>query len=97
MSKWFRRAIALSGVTVPPRTGFHALRRKSATELKEVPLPDLCALGGWKDAKTLLTCYQAPDEATMRSALATRRPVGPSAGAQNRGHTPLVASFSPRC
>ena len=57
MSEWFRRAIALSGVSVPPRTGFHALRRKFATELKDVPLPDLCDLGGWKDAKTILQCY----------------------------------------
>ena len=61
MSTWFRRAIALAGVDVSPRNGFHALRRKFATELKDVPLPDLCALGGWKDAKTILTCYQAPD------------------------------------
>ena len=49
MSTWFRSAIALSGVSVAPRTGFHSLRRKFATELKDVPLPDLCALGGWKD------------------------------------------------
>ena len=53
-----------------------ALRRKFATELKDVPLPDLCALGGWKDAKTILTCYQAPDRGTMRSALTARRALG---------------------
>jgi integrase len=29
LSKWFRQAIALSGVTVPPRTGFHSLRGSS--------------------------------------------------------------------
>ena len=72
MSKWFRRAIVLAGVSVPPRTGYHSLRRKFATELKHIPLPDLCALGGWKDAKTILTCYQSPDEGTMRAALADR-------------------------
>jgi hypothetical protein len=60
-----------------------------------VPLPDLCALGGWKDAKTLLTCYQAPDEATMRSALAARRPVGRSPEPENRGHTPQAAFLGP--
>ncbi len=76
MSTWFRRAIALAGVDVPPRTGFHALRRKFATELKTIPLPDLCALEGWKDAKTILTCYQTPDRDTMRSALTARRPLG---------------------
>ncbi len=81
----------LAGIKVPPRTGFHALRRKFATELKDVPLPDLCALGGWKDAKTILTCYQAPDRDTMRSALTARRAVGT---AENRGHTPQAAHFS---
>ena len=90
MSTWFRRAIALSGVSVPPRTGCHALRRKFATELKDVPLPDLCALGGWKDAKTILQCYQAPDGDTMRSALTHRRPVGVA----NRSDTPRSAPFS---
>lgn len=94
MSTWFRRAIALSGVTVPPRTGFHALRRKFATELKDVPLPDLCALGGWKDAKTILTCYQTPDRDTMRSALTARRPLGTAKNrGHTRGHTPQAAHF----
>ncbi len=92
MSTWFRRAIALAGVDVPPRTGFHALRRKFATALKDVPLPDLCALGGWKDAKTILTCYQAPDGDMMRSALTARRAFGT---AKNPGHTPRSAHFSP--
>ena len=35
----------------------------------------LCALGGWKDAKTILTCYQAPDATTMRRALLERQPL----------------------
>ena len=95
MSTWFRRAIALAGVDVPPRTGFHALRRKFATELKTIPLPDLCALGGWKDAKTILTCYQAPDRDTMRAALAARRAVGTAeTRGHTRGHTPRSADFS---
>ncbi len=95
MSTWFRRAIALAGVKVPPRTGFHALRRKFATELKDVPLPDLCALGGWKDAKTILTCYQAPDRDTMRAALTARRAVGTAeTRGHTRGHTPQAAHFS---
>ena len=77
----------LSGVDVPQRTGFHALRRKFATELKTIPLPDLCALGGWKDAKTILTCYQAADPDTMRNALSARRVIGPPDRGQNRGDT----------
>ena len=97
MSKWFRRAIALSGVDVPPRTGFHVLRRKFATELKTIPLPDLCALGGWTDAKTILTCYQAPDRGTMRSALTARRAVGTAEKrGHTRGHTPSGAALGLR-
>ncbi len=33
---------------------------------EDVPLPDLCALSGWKDAKTILTCYQTPDRDIMQ-------------------------------
>lgn len=40
------------------RFGWHALRRKFASELKHIPLKDLCELGGWRSAQTILTCYQ---------------------------------------
>ena len=52
------------------------LRRKFATELKDTPLTDLAQLGGWKSIQTILTCYQQPDEATMREALKRRKSVG---------------------
>jgi hypothetical protein len=38
--------------------------------MQDLPLRELCYLGAWKDAKTLLKCYQQPDEAVMRRALA---------------------------
>ena len=44
--------------------------------MKHTPLKDLCALGGWKDHQTLLTCYQRADEVTMRQALASRLRLG---------------------
>lgn len=53
--------------------GYHSLRRQFATELKDAPLKDLAYLGGWKDPKTLLTCYQQADEGTQRRALESRR------------------------
>jgi hypothetical protein len=56
------RAAELAGVELPRRARWHGLRRKFATEMKDLPLKDLCYLGGWKDPKTLLTCYQQPDE-----------------------------------
>jgi hypothetical protein len=49
------------------------VRRLFATELRHsTPLKDLCALGGWKNAQTVLTCYQRADEKTMRTALEGR-------------------------
>ena len=55
------------------RKGLRSLRRHFATELKDLPLKDLCYLGGWKNPMTLLTCYQQPDEDVMRRALVARR------------------------
>ena len=52
-----------------------SVRRNFATELKDTPLKDLCALGGWKDHNTVLKCYQHADEAAMREALVKRREV----------------------
>jgi integrase len=72
---WWQRLEELAKVPHQPGLGWHALRRKFATELKHVPLKDLCYLGGWKDPQTVLKCYQRPDETTMRDALASRRPL----------------------
>lgn len=41
---------------------WHPLCRKWATERKNLPMVDVMAVGGWKDAATLLTCYQYTDE-----------------------------------
>jgi hypothetical protein len=72
MRDWWQRAEELAKIKHEPGLGWHALRRKFATELKGVPLKDLCQLGGWKEPQTVLKCYQKPDEATMREALASR-------------------------
>jgi len=61
------------GLPIEARYGWHALRRQFASELKAAPLKDLCHLGGWKNAQTVLRCYQTPDEATQRTALAQRK------------------------
>jgi len=78
LDKAFAHAAEVAGIDLPARARWHGLRRKFATELKNLPLKDLCYLGGWKDPKTLLTCYQQPDEEIMREALLTRRPFGVS-------------------
>ena len=69
---WWQRLEGLAGLKHEAGRGWHSLRRKFATELKDVPLPDLCHLGGWKDPQTVLKCYQKPDVGTMRAALAAR-------------------------
>lgn len=75
MRDWWQYGEALAKVPHVPGLGWHSLRRKFATELKHVPLKDLCYLGGWKEPQTVLKCYQRPDAATMREALATRKPL----------------------
>ncbi len=69
---WWERMEERAEMKPSAGRGWHSLRRKFATELKDVPLRDLCHLGGWKDPQTVLKCYQKPDEATMRQALAQR-------------------------
>ncbi len=70
---WWQGGEALAGIPHEAGLGWHSLRRKFATDMKHMPLVDLCYLGGWKDPQTVLKCYQRPDENTVREALATRR------------------------
>jgi integrase len=70
---WWQQGEVLAGISHQTGLGWHSLRRKFATELKHMPLKDLCYLGGWKEPQTVLKCYQQPDELTMRDALARRR------------------------
>jgi hypothetical protein len=63
----------LAGITHEAGLGWPSLRRAFATALKPAPLKDLCELGGWKNARTILKAYQQADHATMRQALATRQ------------------------
>jgi hypothetical protein len=45
--------------------GFHAHRRKWATERKHLPLKDVAEAGGWMDTRSLEQCYQQAGEATL--------------------------------
>ena len=52
-------------------------QRKFASDLIGLPLKVLCDLGGWKEARTVLRCYQHTDEVRLRTALDGRpRKVG---------------------
>jgi hypothetical protein len=51
------------------------MRRRFATDRLGVPLKTLAALGGWKDTRTLVECYQHPDMMQLREALEVGRKV----------------------
>jgi len=70
---WWGRAERLAGLEPKPRRGWHSLRRKFASDLMDQPLKVLCELGGWKEARTVLQCYQQADEGQLRTALENRR------------------------
>ncbi len=70
---WWVRAERLAGLERKPGRGWHSLRRKFASDLMDQPLKVLCELGGWKEARTVLQCYQQADEGQLRTALETRR------------------------
>lgn len=70
---WWGKAEALAGLEPKKGRGWHSLRRKFASDLKQVPPKTLCELGGWKTYQTVLMCYQQVDEREMRQALQDRK------------------------
>ncbi len=72
---WWNRAERLAGLKRMRGRGWHSLRRKFACDLMDLPLKVLCELGGWKEAQTVLRCYQHADEDQLRNALDNRRRV----------------------
>ena len=71
--QWWKKAETLAGLEPKRGRGWHSLRRKFASDLMDTPLKVLCELGGWKDATTVLRCYQRPDAGQLRTALEGRR------------------------
>ena len=69
---WWQRGEKAAGIERRRRRGWHSLRRKFVNDLKGTPMADLCLLGGWKSAMTVMTVYQQPDQVTMRAALEER-------------------------
>ena len=72
--RW-QQAERLAGLDPKRGRGWHSLRRKFASDLMDQPLKVLCQLGGWKNAQTVLRCYQQADEVQLRTALESRREV----------------------
>jgi len=71
-AKWWEEAERAAKLEHEPGMAWHALRRAFATDLKAMPLKDLCALGGWSAPETILRCYQQADTETMTRALDER-------------------------
>jgi integrase len=64
------RAEAKAGLPRLAGGKWHAYRRKWATERKTLSVVDVMAAGGWKDLKTLTTCYEQADAETMLAVMA---------------------------
>jgi integrase len=71
---WLKRAFELAKLEKPEGSLWHMFRRSWVTERKDLPPKDVAAAGGWKDIATLLTCYQQPDEETLRTVVDYQRP-----------------------
>lgn len=65
IDEWLMIAEREAGLPKLTYGRWHPYRRKWATERKHLPLKDVAAAGGWKDASTLLKCYQQPDRETL--------------------------------
>ena len=72
MAAWWKSAERRARLEPKRGRGWHSLRRKFATDLMGLPLKVLCDLGGWKEAQTVLRCYQHTDEVQLRTALDSR-------------------------
>ena len=66
LDNWLRRAFPKAGLKQEPGGLWHTLRRKWATERKGYPVKDVAAAGGWRDERTILTCYRQANAATVR-------------------------------
>jgi hypothetical protein len=63
--RWLAEAEKLANLPDLERGGWHAFRRKWATERKHLPAVDVAAAGRWTGTGTLVRCYQHADDATM--------------------------------
>ena len=70
---WWCRSEQLAGMEREHARGWHSLSRKFASDLMDQPLNVLCEPGSWKNGKTVLNCYQRPEERQLRTALEARR------------------------
>lgn len=66
---WLMRAEKLAGLPKLAGGRWHPYRRLFATELKNVPVKDVAAAGGWKSIETVQRIYQAAEAKGILSAV----------------------------
>ena len=69
MSRRLRWAYERAGLEPLQGGLWHPFRRKFATERKNMSVIDVAQAGGWKETRTLLECYQQPDQATLQQVV----------------------------
>lgn len=79
--KWLLVAEQAAGLKKLDGSLWHAYRRKWATERMHLPIKAVADAGGWKDAMTLIKCYQQTDEATLLAVMAEPRKLSEAVGA----------------
>lgn len=82
MMRWLRKAYKRAGFTWPENGGWHALRRKWATERKHAPLKDVMRGGGWRSPTALLASYQHADDESVRHVIANPKRYGQQTGSE---------------
>jgi integrase len=74
VGNWWKAIEAKAELPRAKGRGWHSLRRKFATDLRDAPLSDLLILGGWKNPQTVIRCYQAaPTKHRQLEVLARRQ------------------------
>ena len=66
---YLKRAEQLAGVGHQRRGGWHAFRRAWASHRRHLPVKDVMAAGGWRDASALQKAYQHADPETVRRVM----------------------------
>jgi len=70
--RWWNECETLAELEPVKRRGWHSCRRRFADDVKDLPLKDAAALGGWATPHMLLY-YQSSDVESQRAVLDKRR------------------------
>lgn len=70
---WWEKLEKASGLERVRRKGWHSLRRTFGWRTQDLPLVTAMKLGGWRDPKILVDCYQKADFEEMEDGLTKLR------------------------